>query len=131
MFKSNIFILVITKYIITIMDTPKSYLTKALGNTPSVRIIDFFLENKVYDFTKAEIAKGSGVSRVTLDKFWPPFEKLGLVRETRRIGNGVLYTLNRDSPIVKKLSELDRVLTEIGTEKLLAGHKKLVPTAVV
>jgi len=102
------------------MDSPKSFFVQALGDTPSVRIVDFLLENKIYDFTKAEIAAGADVSRATLEKFWPPFEKLGLVKQTRRIGNGVLYALNKESPVVKKLTELDRILTEEGTEKLLA-----------
>ena len=105
------------------MDSPKSFLVQALGDTPSVRIVDFLIENKVYDFTKAEVAKGADVSRVTLEKFWPPFEKLGLVRQTRRIGNGVLYALNKESPVVKKLSELDWALTKAGTDKLLAKMK--------
>jgi DNA-binding transcriptional ArsR family regulator len=106
------------------MDSLKSFFVQALGDTPSVRIVDFLLENRIYDFTKAEVAAGADVSRATLEKFWPPFEKLGLVKETRRIGNGVLYTLNRESPIVKKLSELDWVLTKAGTEKLLARQPK-------
>jgi len=101
-----------------------SFLVQALGNTPSVRIVDFLLENKIYDLTKADIAHGADVSRATLEKFWPPFEKLGLVKETRRIGNGVLYTLNRESPVVRKIAELDWVLTKAGTEKLLARQPK-------
>jgi DNA-binding transcriptional ArsR family regulator len=102
-----------------------SFLAQALGDTPSVRIVDFLLENKIYDFTKADIARGADVSRITLEKFWPPFEKLGMVRETRRIGNGVLYSLNRRSPIVRKICELDWVLTKAGTERLLAMKGRL------
>jgi DNA-binding transcriptional ArsR family regulator len=102
-----------------------SFLAQALGDTPSVRIVDFLLENKIYDFTKADIARGADVSRITLEKFWPPFEKLGMVRETRRIGNGVLYSLNRRSPIVRKICELDWVLTKAGTERLLAMRGRL------
>ena len=103
-----------------------SFLAQALGDTPSVRVVDFLLKNKIYDFTKADIARGARVSRITLEKFWPPFERLGIVRETRRIGNGVLYSLNRGSPVVRKICELDWVLTKAGTERLL---EKEAPSA--
>lgn len=105
------------------MDEQTSYLADALGNTPPIKIIDFLLENKIFDFTKAEIAKGAKVSRITLDKFWPALEANDMLIETRKIGNGTLYALNKDSEVVQKFSELDRVLTKIGTERLLAKER--------
>lgn len=33
----------------------KSILMKALGESPKLRIIDFFLDNPLFDFTKKEV----------------------------------------------------------------------------
>ena len=112
----------------TKMDEETSYFADALGNTPQVKIIDFLLENKIFDFTKAEIAEGANVSRITSDKFWPSLEANNMLIETRKIGNGTLYALNKDSEAVQKFAELDRVLTKLGTEKLLANER--IPISV-
>lgn len=101
-----------------------SYLTKAFGGSPMVRVIDFLLENKIFDFTKVEIAKGSGVSRVTLEKIWSALEEMDLLIETRRIGNGILYTLNRESLIAKKMLELDEILVKGELDKHKSEVKK-------
>jgi len=94
-----------------------------------VRVIDFLIENNLYDCTKADIVEGARVSRPTLEKIWPILVKLGMLRETRRIGNGVLYMLDTKNPVVKKILELDAVLREMGTEKLLGSMKKAPASA--
>ena len=101
----------------------RSFFVESFGNAPIVRIIDFLLENRIFDFTKADIADGSDVSRVTLEKLWPHIVSMGLVIKTRRIGNGVLYMLNKKSPVARKLTELDKLVTNIGTEKMFAKGK--------
>ena len=106
-----------------------SYLVKALGGSPMVKVIDFLLENKIFDFTKVEIAQGSDISRITLEKIWPNLDDTGVLIETRRIGNGVLYTLNRESPVIRKLAELDRILTKRGTEELLYKKRSALAPA--
>ena len=108
-------------------EEPKSFFAETLGDTPPVRILDFLLENRVSDFTKSEIAEGANVSRVTLEKFWPALEGTSIVVETRRIGNGVLFTLNGTSPLVKKILELDDLLTKMGTERILSKEKVAMP----
>jgi Fe2+ or Zn2+ uptake regulation protein len=46
----------------------------------------------------------SGVSKATLYNTWPIIEKMGLVKETRRIGNATLCKWNAESPVAKMLS---------------------------
>jgi DNA-binding transcriptional ArsR family regulator len=108
-------------------EEPKSLFAETLGDTPPVRILDFLLENRMSDFTKSEIAEGAKVSRVTLEKFWLALERAGIVTETRRIGNGILFTLNGTSPLVKKFLELDDLLTKMETEKIFLGGKANIP----
>ena len=95
-----------------------SCFVEAFGDSPMVRVVDFLIENKLFDCTKSDIASGAKISRPTLDKLWPTLVRLEIITETRRIGNGVLYVLNTKNPAVKKLLELDWVLTKMATEKL-------------
>ncbi len=101
------------------MEKRESVFAKTLGASPVVKVLDFLLENYLFDYTKAEIARNTGISRVTLDNFWKEFVARGIVVEKRRIGNGVMYKLNSQSPIVKKLRELDFVLSSRNAEKHL------------
>ena len=85
----------------------KSLLADFLGDTPLIRVVDFLIENSIFDYTKTDIAENAGISRATLYKIWPNLEKYELVKESRKIGNTTLYKLNKENPVVQKLIELD------------------------
>jgi len=76
------------------------------GNDVFVKILDFFLENRFWDYTKTDVAKHAEVSRVQLYRVWPILEKLEIVKPSRKIGATILYKANTESPIFQKLSEL-------------------------
>ncbi|MCD6469810.1 hypothetical protein J7L29_03310 [Candidatus Bathyarchaeota archaeon] len=40
----------------------RSILLKTLGESPKLRIIDFFLDNPLFDFTKKEVIEALGMS---------------------------------------------------------------------
>lgn len=85
----------------------KSILIELFGRTPELRVIDFLLENNIFDYTKTEIARGAGITRPTLYRFWNKLEKAGLVTETRKINRTQLYKINLESPIIKKIMEIE------------------------
>lgn len=86
----------------------QSILAKALGNSPKLRIIDFFLDNPLSDFTKKEIIEALGMSKQTFYKYFPELEELGIVRVSRKIGKAKLYKLNLKHPLVNMLREYER-----------------------
>lgn len=90
--------------------TEKSLLIQTIGDTPTARIIDFFIENKGLDFSKTDISKGANISRATLFKHWDKIEKIGLVKVTRRFGKTKLYTLNTESDLVQELLKIESIL---------------------
>ena len=85
----------------------KSLFVSFLGSTPSTRVIDFLIENSIFDYTKSDIAENAGITRASLYKIWPVLEKYELLKESRKIGNTTLYKLNKTNPVVQKLIELD------------------------
>ena len=80
--------------------------TKAVGNTPRIKVLEFLIEGRELDYSLSDIAEGSGIGRTTLFRIWNDFEKLNFVKQTRTIGNAKLFKLNLKNDFIKKFVEL-------------------------
>ncbi|HLC92790.1 MAG TPA: hypothetical protein VJH23_03710 [archaeon] len=100
------------------MKSEKSLFVKFFGDYPAIRVIDFLLENDVFDYSKRDICRNSGVSWNTLETFWKNLEEAGIVEGTRRVGKAEMYRINSGSAVVKQLSELDKRLVRKSMEKI-------------
>ena len=95
---------------------------KVFGNYPQVKVLDFLIENDIFDYSKTQIAELSDVSFNTLETFWGRLLETGIVKASRRVGNSHMYRLNKENQVVKKLLEIDKKLmlasmAEAGGEK--------------
>lgn len=88
----------------------KTLLIRCLGNSPVLKIIDFFLDNRLFDYSKNEIVENLRIGRATFFKYWSEAEKAGIVKPTRKVGKSTLYKLDEENEIVKKLIALDSAL---------------------
>jgi len=102
----------------------ETLLLKYLGDSPTLRIIDFFLDNPLSDYSKNEIAKNLAMSRVTFFKYWKELEKSGALLVTRKIGRATMYKLDRANDIVKQLIKLDMTISRKAMEKQVQKTKK-------
>ena len=80
--------------------------TKAIGNTPKIKVLDFLIKGRELDYSVSDIAEGAGIGRTTLFRIWNDFVELGIVKPTRVIGNAKLYKLNLENAFVRKMVEL-------------------------
>ena len=80
--------------------------TRAIGNTPKIKVLEFLIEGRELDYSISDIAEGSGIGRTTLFRIWDDFVELGIVKNTRNIGNAKLYKLNISKPFVRKFVDL-------------------------
>lgn len=105
----------------------KSSFRVVFGDSPIVKVIDFFLDNREFDYSLTDIAKNADIGWSTLHQFWGNLVKLGIVTKTRRIGRAELHKLNLSNPLVKKLIDLDKDISkklmqeEINRQKLKVG----------
>lgn len=97
----------------------KSAFIKIFGENPFVKVMDFLLDNYIFDYSKTEVAKEISISRITIEPIWQNMIKQKIIIQTKKIGNATLYRLNTKNPIVIKLRELDLVLAN----KLYAKEK--------
>jgi len=89
------------------------------GSNTLVKVLDFLLENRFWDYTKTDISKHSGISRTQLYRVWDQILENGLVKETRKIGATILYQANMDSPIMKNLEKLSMTIADEKNRKIL------------
>jgi len=89
----------------------ESVLVKCFGDSPKLRIIDFFLDNPLFDFTKKEVIEALGMSKQTFYKYFADVEKNGLVKVSRRIGRAKLYKINLENPMVRMMRESETQLS--------------------
>lgn len=81
-------------------------LDELFGDNSLIKVLDFLLENRFWEYTKKDIAENADISRVQFYRLWETLEKYHIMIESRRIGATSLYVTNIRSPIVKKLSSL-------------------------
>jgi ACT domain-containing protein len=94
-----------------------------LGDSPQLRMIDFFLDNGS-DYSKKEIIENVGISKTTFYKIWPMLEKFEIFVNTRKFGNVQLYSLNKKSIIVKQFMSLDLALSKQAMQKIGQSKEK-------
>ena len=91
---------------VTYRDLGETLLIRMFGNSPKLRILDIFLDNPYFDFSKSEVIRELGMSKQTFYKYFKDLEDLRIVKPTRRIGRATLYRINKEHPLVKKLNEI-------------------------
>lgn len=95
----------------------KSSFRIVFGDSPIIKVIDFFLDNREFDYSLTNIAKNADVGWVTLHQFWKDLVNIGFVKKTRQIGRAELYILNKENPITKKLLEIDLAVSKALLER--------------
>jgi hypothetical protein len=83
-------------------------LNKVFGNCPQVKTMDFLLSTYGGTFNKMQLAKGSKISRPTLDNFIDDLMKYNLIIKTKDS-----YELNEESEIVRLFGKANMLLADM------------------
>ena len=105
----------------------ETLLLRYLGSSPVLRIVDFFLDNPLSDYSKNEVVKNLEMGRATF-KYWKELEKSGALKETRQIGRATMYQLDMENEVAKHLIKLDMAVSKGAMEKAVDAANKPVPT---
>ena len=82
------------------------------GDYPQVRVLDFLVESRSFDYSLTDIARMSNVARPTLYAMIEDLMELEIIKETRRAGNARMFALNKENAIVKSLTKFDLELSK-------------------
>jgi hypothetical protein len=77
--------------------------TEYFGDSPTTRVLDFFIENDLYDYSKTDIFRETGVARTTLQSVIESLLKRKIIVKTRSVGRADMYKLNRGNPVVEEI----------------------------
>jgi hypothetical protein len=90
----------------------ESTFVETLGNYPLIRLYDFLIESRDLDYPVTEIARNANIHFQTFQKIWPALVKNNVVIATRKLHGRMLYKLNKNHPIAKKLIEFDKFVSD-------------------
>lgn len=100
---------------------PKSLFIEFMGDSPTIRVLDYLLTERELDFSITDMADNSRIGRATLYRIWDNLIKHEIIAHTRDIGKAKLFRLNTENPKIKKLIEVYDMLT---LEKLKGKCRK-------
>ena len=106
----------------------KSLFIEFMGDSPTIRVLDYLLTERDLDFSITDMAKNAGIGRTTLYRIWDSLVKNNIIVPTRIIGKAKLYKLNKDNLKIKKLMEIDDALI-LEDLKNRSGKQKIKITA--
>jgi len=89
----------------------KSLFIEFMGDSPTIRVMDYLLTMGELDFSITDMAENAGIGRATLYRIWDNLIKNGIIVHTRDIGKAKLFKLNTENPKIKKLIEIYDMLT--------------------
>ncbi len=89
------------------MEATKSVFIETFGESPLIKVLDFFLTYQSFDYSKSQVAQETGISRITIESIWEKLIKTKVIIKTRTVGRAELYRLNKQNPKAKALIELD------------------------
>ncbi|MCX6816239.1 MAG: hypothetical protein NT120_05330 [Candidatus Aenigmarchaeota archaeon] len=108
------------------MEAKNSIFVETFGETPTVKVLDFFLTFDSFDYSKSQIAEETGVSRITLDKIWQDLVNKKIIVKTRNIGRAEMYKLNKSNPFAIALINFSLKLASAFAEEETSKIKKKV-----
>ena len=91
-----------------------------------MKVFDYLLSERIFDFTLSDIARNAKIGRATLYRLFESLLKNEIILPTRMVGNARLYKLNKQQPVVKKLIEIDDMLLmdDLKKRSLLTAKQK-------
>ena len=107
------------------MEENESLFVQYFGDSPFVKVLDFLIENDVFDYSVQDISEATGLARNTVSKIVEQMEKRNMVSPTRTVGRAKMFQLNRKDPIVAKLVAFDYEISVMMARKV-EGKKELV-----
>ncbi len=108
------------------INSNNSVFLEIFGDSPRMKVMDFLLENHIFDYSKRQIAEFSRISYNTLETFWDQMLVLELLKETRKVGKSRMYILNIENLIIKKLFQIIKDAITQDIDNRSTHHKKRI-----
>lgn len=95
----------------------ESIFVEYFGSSPYIKVLDFLIEGREFDYSMTEVARGSRVGWSAFTRIWGQLLNKEIILPTREIGNAKLFKLNKKNLFVQKLIKFDWELTKLMADK--------------
>jgi hypothetical protein len=96
----------------------KSLFLEAYGDSPILRVLDFFITFQDYDYSMKDIARNAKIGYTTLKLFWRDLVERKIVVHGRTVGKAKMYKLNKDNPEVEAFIKFYWVVVDRETKRI-------------
>lgn len=93
------------------------------GDSPFIKVLDFFLTFEDFDYSTAQISKETETKWETVEKVIELLTKKGIVKKTRKVGKAWLYILNKENSLAKLLLGIDMKISKFFIKQELEMQK--------
>jgi len=100
------------------MTYEKTLFVKYLGDSPYIRVLDYFIANDIYDCSIQDVAEATELSRNTARKTIQEMLELKIIKPTRNVGRAKMFQINKTNEYVKHLIKLDHNLSKLYSDTL-------------
>jgi len=100
------------------MTYEKTLFVKYLGDSPYIRVLDYFIANDIYDCSIQDVAEATELSRNTARKTIQEMLELKIIKPTRNVGRAKMFQINKANEYVEHLMKLDRNLSKLHSDTL-------------
>ena len=101
----------------------KSSFVLVFGESPFVKVLDFFLNFEDFDYPIAFISKETETKWESVEKIVKMLIKKGVVKKTRKLGKAWLYMFNKENDLAKLLLEIDIKISDFFIKEELERQK--------
>ena len=109
----------------------KSAFLEYVGDTPQLRVLDFFIGNHFFDFPVTEIAKGAEISYNSLQTIFPKLLEREILVKTRKVGKSDYYKFNLENKFVSDIIKIAWTLTKKDILESEKTHPNIVKQSAV
>ncbi len=112
------------------MEKTKTVFVETFGDSPNIKVLDFFLTFSEFDYSKSQIAEEVGISRITIEPIWNRLIKSKFLIKTRTVGRAQMYRLNKSNLKVKELMNLSFKLSAAAANEEMKETLQMAPSSV-
>jgi predicted transcriptional regulator len=97
----------------------KSITEEVLGNSAPVRVLDYLIDGREFDYSIRDISEETNITRQHVYKVVNALMKYGIIKKTRLLSGIQLYKIDKDNIITKGLIEFNKALIRYQEGKVL------------
>ena len=83
------------------MKMKESIFLEVVGDSPVMRLLQYLIEGRHFDYTLTDLARNAGVSWATLYAIFPKLLKYEVIKKVREVGKAKLYKINEENEIAR------------------------------